>query len=50
MELFRELTNLFILDNLNVIIHGLYKKGVFFRISTTFGGIKEQNMKTKLPI
>lgn len=26
MEVFQKLTNLFILDNLNVIINGLYKK------------------------
>lgn len=50
MELFQELTNSLILDNLNVIMNGLYKKAVFFRINTTFGGIKKQNMKTKLPI
>lgn len=40
MELFQELTNSLILDNLNVIMNGLYKKAVFFRINTTFGGIK----------
>lgn len=51
MEVFQKLTNLLILDNLNVIINGLYKKKrVFFRINTTFAVLQEQNMKTKLPI